>query len=143
MATIINQSDIQHSIVGVYPGKDAEGKPKDEQYKYTLPPRKGDARPPRIEVPDLHARHWSKRSQAFKAGLVTIQYPPSVSVTKGKPAEGEKEKFQGDIAELHWKTAVAAVNECDDLDGLATMHETEERPRVIEAIEARMVELRG
>ena len=48
-----------------------------------------------------------------------------------------------DLEGVHWRTAIKTVQGCNDLDELAGMHEAEQRPKVLEAIEGQMNELRG
>ena len=141
MATLINLSDIGISIVGTHD----DG----TQYRHRLPPTIGGKRGT-CDLPNKDATHWTKRTKWLKQGKVMLKTAPT-TVTN-KPSDTPTETVEpapddtvpdGMLTDLHWRTAVTTVHECNDLDVLETMHETEERPRVKEAIEARMEELRA
>lgn len=86
-----------------------------------------------LEVPDDAALHWLTKPTpaAFHArGLLTTSGAvPKTPETKTSPKRP------------HWRKAVAAVNAMDDLDALMDLHTSEDRPKVLAAIEARMESL--
>ncbi len=116
MATIINCTDVAISIAG-------------KGYRYRLPCKEPGKRTkkPSIPVPDDHAKDWMSRNDWVQRGLVMVKMGDAPTVAEKRP---------------HWRLAVAAAKDLDDLDVLESMHEAEDRPVVREAIEARMTELR-
>ena len=135
MATLINLTDINISIVGTHD----DG----TQYRHRLPPSLPGSRRSECTLPDLDAKHWTKRTKWLKTGSVMLKVAPSTTTVGPQTEPATEVSVTSELSELHWKTAVTAVADCDDLDALAAMHETEERPRVKEAIESRMEELRA
>ncbi len=83
-----------------------------------------------LEVPDDVARDWSTKStpaELIRLGLVVIAGVESVE---------DKPKRRTSV-----RKAIASISEIEDLDELEAMFADESRPKVLEAIEARMSDL--
>ena len=86
---------------------------------------------------DEQAQEWaSRKSNGFiDAGLVLIAYDRNQATPV---APGHLRDLS--IAGMHWRKALSAIKECGSLDMLEALLISEERPKVREAIQARMAE---
>lgn len=136
MAIIVNKSEFCLSI-------NPKGKPS-----FTVPPLGKSAR-----IPDEDAKEWADRSERLiKAGVCYVRFDandPTVPRDEdGKvepppdlPPETNDPEAVASFGEMHWRKAVSTVEGITDPDLLADIHAAEQRPRVRQALEARMKEL--
>ncbi len=96
------------------------------------------------EVPDDVADVWVTRDtpRAFiDAGQVIVTtVEDEVEADFSSPAADAA--AEGDLSKLHHTKVIALVKSESDLDALAELHASEERPSVLKAIETRITELR-
>jgi hypothetical protein len=147
MARIINHSAQALSILG----NEFSGfvKPRD--------PKTGT--PGTLEVPDDVATAWASKptpraliinrlvsieeGEATAAPAAAATEPVPVKVEEPVAVSSSSDAPAAAPARVHWRKAIKAAQAMDDLDALTELHVNETRPRVLEAIEARMAELQG
>lgn len=102
-----------------------------------------------VAVPDDVAREWMTQpvgEALVLNGLVSVDaMGKELKAKSSEPPTGVVEATEAPTAgkPVHWRTAIAHANGLTDIDELCDLHAEETRPRVVEAIEARMTEIRG
>lgn len=113
-----------------------------------------------VDAPEDVVEAWAKRAHVavlVDSGLVVLgdnpvketetletrEAPEVPSVETPSPAPGVEAPEDADPTQLHWRRAIKLAEAEEDVDALMEWFAVEGRPKVLEAIEARMEALSG